>query len=239
MKNILESEAWWSEAWVRHIEQYLTAPPRTGIWLDYRFNLKSKVILECAGGSCRDSRYLFEKGVDAIGSDFDIRTLSYLRKRYPECKQELRQINAFDMNVNDDSFDIVFHNGFWILFTESEKIDLLLKEQIRVSKNHLVIIVHNKSNKTLVQSYSKKATKDKLYNITFFDKNMLINSIKGYQDQFSYVTFEKFGGPIDRLYNLVRRYPILRKVIYWLVPRLYKLQPWSRVERVAMVIKLK
>lgn len=238
MEKNLESEAWWSDAWVRHIETYLDAPPRAGIWLNSRFNLKNKTVLECAGGSCRDSRYLYLQGVKATGSDFDAKTLQYLKQRFPDSAHEVVQLNAFEMNVPDSSIDLVFHNGFWVLFDDKERIKQLLKEQIRVSKEYLVVMVHNSRNQRLVQLFADKVKEDELYDIKFFDTKELAEIISDYRGTFKKVSYEKFGGSFDRLYRLARRYPFLSSFVTWLVPKLYKFQPWSRVERIAMVIKL-
>jgi len=83
MHEGLQRQGFWEEAWVRHLEQYLVTPPRAGLWLHSRFRLDGWRVLEIAGGSCRDSRYLAEQGVEAIGSDFDQKTLDYLAQRFP------------------------------------------------------------------------------------------------------------------------------------------------------------
>jgi len=62
-KSFFQEQTFWSDAWVRHIESYLAAPPRCGIWLMTNYG-KNHSILECAGGSCRDSRYLFQNVIE-------------------------------------------------------------------------------------------------------------------------------------------------------------------------------
>ena len=65
MHEGLVDQGFWEDAWVRHLEQYLSTPPRAGLWLAARFPLAAWRVLELAGGSCRDSRYLAEQGVAA------------------------------------------------------------------------------------------------------------------------------------------------------------------------------
>jgi hypothetical protein len=234
-----ENSEYWSDAWVTHIENYLNSPPRCGIWLDFYFAKKTLMFLECAGGSCRDSRYLHDKGFKSIGTDFDENTLSYVRKRYENSNFLLQKEDGFNLSFNEDSFDVVFHNGFWVCFDDDKKIVNLLEEQARVSNKYLVAIVHNKKNDNLVAKFDKLSEKDSLYKIRFFDIEDIACIIKKSQNKFSNIKYEKFGGPIDCLYLFKKRIPFLGPLIHWAVPRLYRFQPWNKVERIAVVIELK
>lgn len=237
LNKSIESVEYWSDSWVHHIEKYLAAPPRGGIWLSYYFSNKSLSFLECAGGSCRDSRYLFENGRQSKGTDFDEKTLDYVAKKFANLKFPLRKEDAFALSFDNNSIDVVFHNGFWIYF-DDYKIANLLKEQARVSKKFAVALIHNKHNRGLVTQFKELSIKDDLYKIRFFDIKTLESILKSSGIKFRSVKYEKFGGPIDRLFTLEKRIPSLSPLVRWIVPRLYRYQPWNKVERIAMVIEL-
>lgn len=233
----LKSSDDWSDSWVQHIEKYLAAPPRCGIWLYSYFSRKTLSFLECAGGSCRDSRFLFEKKLQSVGSDFDEKTLNYLFRRFSDIKFPLSKEDAFALSFDDDTFDVVFHNGFWIYF-DDVKILSLLKEQARVSKRYAVVLVHNARNQALVDRFKEMSVKDVLYKARFFDIDALEEILKLSGLKHRGVKYEKFGGPFDILFAFERKIPFLSPLVRWLVPRLYRYQPWDKVERIAMIIEL-
>lgn len=226
---------YWSDAWVRHIEAYLAAPPRCGIWLKSRFSKKHS-ILECAGGSCRDSRYLYTRGYYSVGSDFDGETLDYLKQKFAGSIFQVAKEDAFRFTYKNGDFDITFHNGFWVLFNEKEKLTELLNEQSRITKKHLVALVHNAENKALVKQFSEKAEHDTLYDIRFFERYELFEIIRQSGIKYSSFSFEKFGGPVDRLFAIEKQLPFFSSLVRWIVPRLYRFQPWQKVERIALMI---
>lgn len=233
-----KNSEYWSAAWVRHIETYLSAPPRCGIWLSNYFSDESLSFLECAGGSCRDSRFLFKKGRKSIGSDFDEKTLIYVSKKYASLNFPLLKEDGFSLSFENKSIDIVFHNGFWVCFDDDNKIVSLLKEQSRVANKYAVALVHNANNKNLISKFKELSAKDDLYKIRFFDNILLDNILHASGIKYKNVRYEKFGGPADRLFTLEKIIPFLSPLIRWITPRLYRYQPWSKVERIAMVIEL-
>ncbi|WP_153556596.1 class I SAM-dependent methyltransferase [Roseimaritima sediminicola] len=234
----LQDEEFWSEKWIKHIETYLTADPRTGRWLQSRFNLCGQTVLEVAGGSCRDSRFLHEQGVDATGSDFDARTLQYLRDRDKASEFRLRREDAFALDCESKSFDVVFHNGFWVLFDDDEKLVDSLREHVRVARRYVVILVHNKRNRKLVDTFSRKGKTDALYNIRFFTPEEVRRLCNAPGLGIKRVHIEKFGGPLDGYYGNNRRIPLPLRLRHYLIPKLYRAQPWPLVERVAAIIEL-
>jgi hypothetical protein len=229
---------YWGDAWVRHIEAYLSAPPRCGIWLRSRFKNKRISILECAGGSCRDARYLFSHGYNAVGSDFDEKTIKFIQVKYPHSTFVIRNENAFNFSLHNKSIDYVFHNGFWVCFEDEGEIVKLFKEQCRVSRRYAIALVHNKNNKSLVKVFRDKSERDDLYKIRFFKKSDLEHIVYSSGMKFHSIKFEKFGGPADILYKIEKYVPRLSPLVRWLVPRIYKYQPWVKVERIAMIVKL-
>lgn len=235
MHDALQRQAFWEEAWVRHIEAYLAAPPRTGLWLEARFRLRGWKVLEIAGGSCRDSRYLAERGIDAIGSDFDQRTLDYLLRRFPADRLRLVREDAAALSLPDRAVDLSMHNGFWVLFGDDERVVALLREQARVTRRVVVALVHNAANRRQAAAFARKAEEDPLYDIRFFNRTELAPLVFAAGLVPRSLRLEKFGGPIDRLLFLPEP---LARVARMLVPRLYRFLPWVWVERIALVIYL-
>ncbi|MEK8031865.1 methyltransferase domain-containing protein [Ideonella sp. DXS29W] len=230
----LQRQDFWEEAWVRHIEQYLATPPRAGLWLAARFDLAGWSMLEIAGGSCRDSRYLAERGVNAIGSDFDQKTLDYLARRYPDSPLTLACEDASALSMPDRSVDLSMHNGFWVLFADDERLVALLREQARVTRRVLVALVHNADNPRVVAAFARKAKTDPLYDIRFFRRAELLGLVTSAGLAPRRISLEKFGGPVDRLLSLPG---VLGRGARWIVPRLYRLLPWRFVERTALVLE--
>ena len=227
----------WSKTWEKYVESYLKATPRTGLWLFSKFSLKGKKILELAGGSCRDSIFLANKKIDATGSDFDEKTIDYLNNLYPDCNKMV--VDAFNTGFSSKIFDITFHNGLWVLFEKNEKIFELLYEQYRITKDMMILLVHNNHNNFLKKEFKIEAEKDPIYKIRFFDKNELRQIIKDSGIKYKSLKFEKFGGYFDNLYSLSKKFRFLEKFICFLVPKIYFLLPWSKVERIALIIKIK
>ena len=228
----------WAASWERHIKKYLSAHPRCGIWLNYYFSEKLLTFLECAGGSCRDSRYLFQKNRKSKGSDFDQKTINYVNEKYSASGFVVVNEDSFVLSFASDSFDVVFHNGFWVCFDDDQKVLSLLNEQIRVARRYAVALVHNKMNQGLVDRFKDLSVKDDLYNLRFFDIDTLETILEASGIKFKRVKYEKFGGPVDRLYGFGKKIPVLMPLARWLVPRLYRYQAWSKVERIAVIMEL-
>lgn len=235
MHEALQDPGFWEEAWVRHIESYLAAPPRAGYWLHACFPLARWSLLEIAGGSCRDSRYLAELGIDATGSDFDPRTLDYLRRRFPNGRLKLAREDATALSLPDRAVDLSMHNGFWVLFGDDARIVALLREQARVTRRVLVALVHNADNRRVVAAFRRKSAGDPLYDIRFFHRGELTPLVRAAGLAPRALRVEKFGGPVDRLLALPGPFGRAARL---LVPRLYRWLPWSMTERIALVIEL-
>lgn len=239
MNESFSDEEWWSDAWIRHLETYLAAPPRAGHWIASQFQDDQK-ILEIAGGSCRDSRYLADIGYRAVGTDFDPRTLDYLKKRFPNSPLVMQREDAFSLSFADKSFDISFSNGFWICFTDDAKIYQLIKEQARVTSKFLVSLLHNKDNAKLVAMFNEKKSSDSLYDIRFFNRDEIARIVYASGIRYKALNFYKFGGQADMLYaKRIKRIPnVLAPLAKYWSPRLYNYQSWSETERIACVITL-
>ena len=232
-------ESYWAAAWVRHIESYLAAPPRAGVWLSSRFGTSLKV-LEIAGGSCRDSRYLASIGVDATGADFDSKTLDYLAKRFSGNPFPLRKEDAFAFSYQSKVFDLTFSNGFWVCFSKNDDIHSLIREQARITRKYLVSFVHNAMNRKNMSRFKEKAKSDALYSIRFFRPDELHDIIRASGIPYKSIAMFKFGGLVDLLYksSIRRVYNPFSKIAPRVVPYLYNYERWSTVERIACVIEL-
>lgn len=235
MHEGLQQQGFWEEAWVRHLEAYLTTPPRAGLWLCARFPLRGWRVLELAGGSCRDSRHLAAQGIDAIGSDFDQKTLDYLAQRFPDSPLKLAREDASALSLPDRSVDLSVHNGFWVLFDDDDRIAALLREQARVTRRVVIALVHNADNPRVVAAFARKAKTEPLYDIRFFRRAELPALVQAAGVPARRVRIEKFGGPVDRLLALPGAAGALARRV---VPRLYRFLPWRWVERVALVVEL-
>ena len=239
MNRDFSKEGYWSEAWIKHIETYLAAPPRAGHWMRYMFP-KLHNVLEIAGGSCRDSRYLADSGYNALGTDFDQKTIEYLNNRYPTSPLAMQREDAFSLSFADKSFNVSFSNGFWVCFSNDEEIYQLLHEQSRVTSRYLVALVHNAGNATLVASFDELAKSDPLYDIRFFSLDDLVDIVDKSGVKYQSIKFYKFGGYVDAIYRkTIKRLPnMLSGYAQYIAPRLYQCQSWEKTERIACVIEL-
>ena len=231
----------WYKSWQIHLEQYLKAPPRTGMFI-HSFFPPIRNSLEIACGSSRDSIYLAKKGVDATASDYESRVINDLQKRFSFPHLEYQQADAFHLTFDDATFDMVFHNGFFICFHNDKEIHAMLREQARVSRKHIVFFIHNKLNASLVNRFAELAPTDPIYDIRFFDPDEIKDIVRSSPIKDYSVEILKFGGQFDLFFSKkIKRiipnvlYPFREKVI----PRLYQRQPWEKTERIACHIELK
>ncbi len=236
----LSDQAFWEDAWVRHIEQYLAVQPRCGYWLASAFPSRSLSIMEIAGGSCRDSRYLAERGCQAIGSDFEQRTLDYIATRFPNSPLVLQREDAFALSLRDKAIDLTFHNGFWVLFNDDHLIHKLIHEQARVTRRYMVALVHNGENQRQVDTFGMKASEDPIYDIRFFRRQELCDVISASGLTYRQLTLRKFGGPAEGwMRSKIRGVPNpFRHLSRLMIARLYDRQSWQDTERIACVIEL-
>jgi len=240
MNQEFQSQDYWSQAWQRHIKNYLTSPPRTGYWVKTFFPDKNWRFLEIGGGSCRDSLYLANQGFKVIGTDFEESPLEYLRSHFPDAPIQLQCEDAFALSFSDKSLDVSFHNGLWVCFEDDQNLIKLFKEQVRVTKKYVVIIVHNAQNTQMVQSFKEKSKHDSLYNIRFFTFHEVKELIKKSGVPVKKISIKKFGGFFDKFYSLSEK---KRKWLSFfpfesLVPHLYYFQRWKNTERIACLIEL-
>lgn len=241
MTKAMESEDYWSEAWLRHIEAYLSAAPRFAHWLSKRFSKGAGLsFMEIAGGSCRDSQELYEQGYQAVGTDFDDKTLDYIRQRFPGSEKRVRREDAFAFALPDRAVDVTFSNGFWVLFEDDEKVLGLLREQVRVTRRYAIFVLQNADNPGLVRKFAEKARTDDLYEIRFFGREEVLDLVRRSGVSYKSLSLHKFGGRVDALYDQrIKGVPnVLRPLAPVIAPRLYDLLPWSQAERVVCILEL-
>lgn len=230
----------WSLAWEKHLENYLKAPARTGIFAKvYAKGITSSLELGC--GSGRDSIFLSQKGISAVATDYEPTVICKLQERFKDYSVKFCIADAFDLPFHGNTFDLVFHNGFFILFNSNYDVINLIHEQKRVSKKYILILVHNKINRRLVTEFEALAPSDPVYNIRFFTKEELDQIVKSAQIKFKSIRYFKFGGKYDAFYDKWIK-KIIPNLLYsfreYFIPRLYQLQRWEKTERIACLIEL-
>lgn len=239
--NNFENKYNWANSWKKHIEDYIVAPPRTGIFIHTFLGAKFNSVLEIASGSGRDSRYLSHCGFDATASDYCDEIVNYINDmRFPNETLKYFVEDARKLSFDNNSFDLIFHNGLFIYFNENEKIFEILKEQERVSKKYIVFFVHNSLNKKLVKNFATLSKKDKLYDIRFFSPREVKSIILESGICIKSLSLKKFGGICDILYsNKINKYNnTVKKTTHFVIPYLYQVQNWFITERVACIIEL-
>jgi len=148
-------------------------------------------------------------------------------------------MNAFSLDLPDKTFDLSFHKGFWSYFESDDDIAMLFREQLRVTKQYLIILVHNASNTRMVADFGKKAVNDDLYNVRFFQPNKLKEHLERQLSTLSVsatLRLRKFGG-LDRIYRLPCQ-PCLLGLRDVLLANTYRFLPWSWAESIAVEVKL-
>ena len=233
----------WPNLWRKYLDQYLSKPPRTGYWVDAHFGGNASSFLELGCGSGRDAMYLAKRGHRVVGSDLDDVTLTELQTRFSNETLRFCMQDASNLTFDDNSFDVVYHNGLWVLFEEDELIISMLKEQLRVASKYAVILVHNQENHALRRQFKKRADAgDQLYDIRFFTRRSLVDLIESSGLTYRSLKLMKFGGRFDAFYQKTAIKKVIPNVVWpvrkRLVPRLYQAESWARTERVACVLEL-
>ena len=240
MSDELGDQDFWDRQWKRRIDRYLSAQPRTGLFIRHRFGSSCNKILELGGGSCRDSAYLAQKGYQCEATDLSPDAVSYLSSKFGSQNLEFSVQDAMNLSFADDSFELVFHNGLIVCFDSDEAVIEILREQRRVASRFALILAHNAENPTLVKQFSEIGETDPVFRIRFFSRDALRELMKKAGFDPSRITMEKFGGKLDVLAarklkgvpnpfsNLTRR----------LIPSLYERQAWDQTERIACIAEL-
>lgn len=164
----LDTSTSWDEQWKLLFKNY-QHDLRHGYYIKSIFASKKASILEIGAGSFRDTAFLNRAGYICHGIDFSDESVSLAKMEFPDIKNRFHRMNALDLEFADKSFDISFSNGFIGLFDETT-IHSLIREQIRVTKEYVVLTVHNGHNKQFSNYFEEKKKEDPLFDITFFKK---------------------------------------------------------------------
>lgn len=176
MKN---SQKFWATEWNTYFDTYVGVRARQAYYLNAIANLADKSILEIAAGSFRDTMQLNKWGLRCTGIDYSSVAVQMARQYYKN-DTNILEMDAFQMKFASKTFDISYHNGFFIYFDDDNILEQLIREQIRVTKTMVVCTVHNKTNPNLVSTFQKKGKENDLYNIRWFNSNEIQNLLSSY-----------------------------------------------------------
>lgn len=164
--NPSSSAADWDQKWAEIFDHY-QQDIRHAHYVRALLRPDEDRILEIAAGSFRDVAALCRRGVDGEGMDFSKESVLRAQAAYPEYSARFHQMSAFSMPVPDKSFDVTYHNGFWVLFPD-EEIRALAAEQARITRKRMIVTVHNKHNSQFLGYFDRMKKADPLYDIRFF-----------------------------------------------------------------------
>jgi ubiquinone/menaquinone biosynthesis C-methylase UbiE len=228
----LRTPSEWNAEWQKWFAIYSKGNPRLGKWIKASYPIHNARILEIAAGSGRESRYLAKYSKEATCVDFSPEAVFHLGKSGLPNNMSVAQADAFELNFPDQHFDLTFHKGFWILFSENSDIEKLLAEQFRVTKKTMLAIVQNGLNLKQVAEAHKKAEYDPLFMFRFFEPNELLNLSKKTLGEKASVRIRKYGMP-----SLSKRISFLGSSIESLETRIYSLLPWTNIECAVLEIQ--
>jgi len=165
----------WNGIWNEYIGKYVHSDPKHGKIVERiakKYNISFNSCLETGCGSARDSRYLSEKR-KTYCLDLSSEPLKIAYKISKELNGEnyfLMQSDVFNLPFKDKSIDVSFNSGLLIYFSTNEDIYRILKEQSRVTKELMVIFVHNKFDfiMNILFKYLYHIKGEDLYNIRRF-----------------------------------------------------------------------
>lgn len=232
------TKSFWANTWSDHLQSYNKKPPRTGRFIENYFKKNVDSILELACGSGRDARFLTRSYSRVIMSDFDKLSIHQNVQKYPEMITNPIVCDAFNLPFMTNSVDLVYHNGFFILFAENEAIFKLIREEMRISKKFVFILVHNKEHIYYPFLYHLLKKSNPLYDFRFFSKNEIYSIVRKAVKGDS-IKMVKFGSLFDPVLN---RIPLnlfpesIQKIVFFINFILYRVTPWSLTERIGLII---
>jgi len=169
----LTSNTDWDSKWPDIFKHYQN-DLRHAHYIQALKNKNEKCLLEIAAGSFRDMAALNRWGVVCEGMDFSAESVVLAKKQFPDISKKIHQMDGFAFQFQDKEFDLTYHNGFWVLFNDTD-IDLLAKEQARISKYRMIATVHNAHNVQFKNYFKMKAENDPLFRIRFFYEKEIRN----------------------------------------------------------------
>lgn len=162
----LTTAADWDSKW-RGIFDHYQNDTRHAHYINAIRRKDEKRILEIAAGSFRDIALLNRAAIEGYGIDFSPEAVSLAQNLYPEQAKRFSVMDAANLNFADNYFDLTYHNGFWVLFSDGD-IQKMAREQARVTRGRMIVTVHNAHNTDFKNYFDSKKETDSLFNIRFF-----------------------------------------------------------------------
>lgn len=172
----------WEELFRLNIKRYSQSRPKRGEFI-YKYLKENKLTstiescLEEGAFSAKDSYFLKKKlpKIDFHISDLDPEIV----KINFEKNMKSHVADAFSLPFDDKQFDITFHSGLIILFSNKEA-EKIITEQIRITKKIAFIFAHNKTNfiDRTNSNFRRFFLKQKIHNFRFYSKKDLLSLTK-------------------------------------------------------------
>lgn len=166
----------WDEKWNTIFDHY-QLDTRHAEYINALIEENENHILEIGAGSFRDMARLNKLDVDCHGVDFSIDSVNLAKKLFPKIEDKIHCMDAFNLQFKEEEFDLTYHNGFWVLFSD-EQILKLANEQAKITKRRLIATVHNAHNINFFNYFEKMKAIDPLYNIRFFMVDEIVELMK-------------------------------------------------------------
>lgn len=227
---LTNNQNFWNKTWDKYADIYTSSISRQAYYLYFLLpDIKIDKILELGAGSYRDTAKLNEWGYECHGIDFSKKAHKIACQNYPDFQKNLHCDDAFNLKWLDKTFDITFHNGFFVCFEDNQEIKLLLKEQVRVTKKIVVCTVHNSYNQSLIEKFKHKSHEDSLYKIRFFKEEELLSIMNPY---FKRVEIIPFG--LQFFDRIMRKIPN-RYLLRFLYKQTFKYWNQEKCERLMFI----
>lgn len=162
----IKSKEEWNQKWEGIFDHY-QQDLRNSYYVNAVLSKDDKRLLELGAGSFRDMANLNELGKDASGCDYSDLAVDLAKKHFPNLSEKIFVADSFNMPITNNEYDVTYHNGFWALF-DDEAILSLAKEQARITRNKMIVTVHNAHNESFVNYFNELSEKDNLFQIRFF-----------------------------------------------------------------------
>lgn len=237
--ELFKDSNFWEKQWKDKADNYLKGKPVLGLFIERLINdnILSNVnsICEVAAGSSRDSLYLARKFSVTVTDKF-VHGFKKAEKIGEDNKLNIsfRQEDSFNFSFPDNYFDLVFHNGFFILFPDDNDILTLLYEQIRITKKYVLIVVHNKwdfYSRLRIQQHAKRG--DALFDFRWWT----LKKLKRIAKKFGKIVYSE--GLEVRIIREIQSYKYVPKIIRKL--KLWNWEGWKKIlpcERIVLVIEI-
>lgn len=229
MSNTLTDPKWWSAAWRKHHDRYVSHPSYQSYYLSFILPRGTKYLLELGAGSFRDTATLNKWRYVCIGSDFSPEAVVLAQHTYPEWAHRFLVANATALPFAPKSFDVSFHSGLFACFDDDITILRILQEQVRVSRRAIVCSVHNALNTTLQEEFHRRSLSDPLYKIRFFLPQEITQLMASVGVRVSLYPFGSLWC------NRLIKYTRSRTLTRWYYRLTYQRWRWEQCERIMAV----